>query len=445
MPQASGDVSASPLSTMGESARGWLVLFACTWLLSAAMSIGLALLPGYPGDVIHYKLWTRVVATEGIHRIYAGEYPETYAIYPPITLYAYGAVGELYQRFAENPWEDQRLMESAKLSSLIKGVAVAFHLALGLAIFGIVLLLHSPRTATLTSGAYLLNPAVLFDTAYWGQPDSAHSLFVAVALGGASLGMWQVSWASAGLAAMTKPQAWALVPLYVIFQVRRSGLALFLKGVLIAGAVVLIVISPFVIHGRLGDFLSLPGAIASVMPVASANAHNLWWIVTGVPLPVVPDSDRILGSLTYRQLAMPLVLGVAGFTVWRCLTSPGTSVFLLAAYQAFGWFCFTTQAHENHPFMVVPLLVLAMPSALAARGLLLVISGTFLMNMLLHDPVTVNRLTMAISPSLQHQIQLVNSAVNLLIFGVWSAVLVWAPHWCRGELVRPSATPRPVL
>ena len=44
-------------------------------------------------DLTHYKHWTRLVTVDGMHAAYGGEYPETYAIYPPVTLLTFRAAG----------------------------------------------------------------------------------------------------------------------------------------------------------------------------------------------------------------------------------------------------------------------------------------------------------------------------------------------------------------
>ena len=40
------------------------------------------------GDITHYVYWTRLVTLGGIQSAYGGTWPETYAVYPPIPLYA---------------------------------------------------------------------------------------------------------------------------------------------------------------------------------------------------------------------------------------------------------------------------------------------------------------------------------------------------------------------
>src|SRR5207249_64906 len=60
-------------------------VFLGVWLAAAVIGVALALQPAHPlADVTHYKLWARLVATEGVTAIYSGEYPESYVIYPPV-------------------------------------------------------------------------------------------------------------------------------------------------------------------------------------------------------------------------------------------------------------------------------------------------------------------------------------------------------------------------
>ena len=412
----------------GSRAR-WFGAFLVVWAMSAAVCLRLVTTPGYEGDVAHYKYWTRVVATQGIQSIYAGVYPETYAIYPPVTLYVYGVIGKVYEQGAFNPWNTERMLASAGFSTLIKGVAVGFLLLLGIVLFALLTALHGPKWGTLGSAAFLLNPAVIFDSAYWGQPDSAHSMWGVLAFGLLALGRWQGSWIAAGLGAMTKPQLWALMPLFLLVQTRDRSRPRLAAGMLLALVTVTVVVSPFAVHGRLADFLTLPSQIAGVMPVASANAHNLWWIVSGNPGGFHLDSETVLGPLTYRQVALPLVLAVAVYTLWLAWRRPTISVFLLAAYQAFGWFMFTTQAHENHPFMVLPLLVMAAPLASIARVLFAIVSVTLLANMALHDPFIIDRTSELVSESIRFRLQILNSWINLATFAVWTWALAARGNW----------------
>src|SRR5207237_8180041 len=115
------------------------------------------------GDITHYVYWTRLVTLHGIQSAYGGSWPETYAVYPPIPLYAYQAVGTVY-RWLEDPSFDATVaQESPWLHQTIKFVALAWHLLTAIAIFLIVRrITRAPMAAALAGSLYVLNPAALF-------------------------------------------------------------------------------------------------------------------------------------------------------------------------------------------------------------------------------------------------------------------------------------------
>ncbi len=293
--------------------------------LAAVLSAALMLAPAHAAsDVIHYKYWARLVTVEGIARAYSGTYPETAAIYPPLTMYGYRLAGLVYQAAVEPSFDLDRALGSRALSLLVKLVAVIPHLVTIGAIFWLLRVRNrtasgsaGPRIAVAAAAAYGLNPASLFDLAYWGQPDSVHALFLLLAIWCLEEGRSLWGWGFAGLAATAKPQVWALLPFVAYVSVRRFGFAKSTLGVAVAVLVGLGVCLPFLLAGTFGDLLSLPGLITSTMPVVSANAHNLWWLATEARPEFVFDAEPLLGPFTYRQLAAALTVAVYGYGLWK--------------------------------------------------------------------------------------------------------------------------------
>jgi len=382
------------------------------------------------GDITHYVYWTRLVTLNGIQSAYSGTWPETYAVYPPIPLYAYQALGNVY-RWLQDPGFDPLLaQQSPWLHQGIKFVALTWHLLTAVAIFAIVQRTsRAALTAALAAGLYVLNPAALFDVAHWAQPDGAHSLFSVVAIGMLSLGQVVAPWAAMGAAALAKPQAWAILPLLAIATIRSHGLAGLARGVVAAGVVSLVIVLPFVVTGRTGELLSLPGTVSSVMPVVSADAHNLWWLVLeprGQDPLFVQDTARALGPLTYRTVAAGLVAGMLLLTYWLFWTRRA-SLAEAAALGVLGWFTFTTQAHENHLFFALPLLSLAWPTR---RWLLVpfgVITLTLLANMWLHDELLLEALGSGLGDPLVERLRLANAATNVLCCVGWALTAALRP------------------
>jgi dolichyl-phosphate-mannose-protein mannosyltransferase len=337
-----------------------------------------------------------------------------YVIYPPVFVYVYDLVGLAYKQVEDPRLDTERMKSSRTLTAAIKGVSVAAHLALGAALFFLLRQLHSEKWAAIASSAYLLNPAVIFDTAHWGAPDGFHSLGVVAAYGLGELGIWAPSWVAMVLAAASKPQAWILMPMFGFHQMHLGGLRRMVAGSTIALLTGLVLILPFLVSQRLTELLTLPSAIANYMPFVSANAHNLWWLIAnGQP---IVHHESWIGPITYQQIALALVFTLTLAVIYQSRRADHGRIFMLAAYQAFAWYCLATQLHENHSFMVLPLLALAVPFDRWAWAPLTTVSMTLLLNMMLHDAWVASLL----SPDLVHPFTLCNALANMVLFGVWT-------------------------
>jgi hypothetical protein len=430
--------------------RRALLCFLVIWLLAAVIGLALAAQPAHElSDVTHYKLWTHLVTTRGVAAMYSGEYPESYVIYPPVTMYGLWVVGHVYQAVVDRGFDTRQAQASRWLTFGIRLMALSVHLILGLVIILLLRQAAEPWQATVGAGLYLLNPGAMWDVAIWGQPDSWHSLF-------ALLGFWFIGCARPlagggwlGLAAMTKPQAWALLPLASVAVLahsfspksdvqrvarrRRLDLAAGsgqavgrgLQAAIGGAAVILLVLLPFLVGGRLSEALTLPEHISTVMPVSSANAHNLWWLVTrGASAPFVFDHERFVGPLTYRQAALLMLVAVLAFTLWRAWLARGPwELAALAAYTSHSWFCLTTGAHENHPFMIFPFLCLVWWRSRFLAVVLILLIASFSFNVLAHD-LDLEPLFQATLGEWNWRLQMAASGLNLLILASWTGWLV---------------------
>lgn len=424
----------------------WRALFAVALLLTLALGHHLRDTPGYAfrnadgslsGDMDSYVLWTRLVTLGGIQSAYSGTWPDTYAIYGPVTLLADQVAGTAYQHFRDPGFDAEQALHSRFLHEALKFVALLWAVLTGVALYVLVGRTSGEKLAALSASAFVLNPAVIYDVAHWAQPDGAHSLFGVLSVGLLDLGQVLAPWAALAVAVMAKPQAWFLVPLVAMATVRQYGVSGLVRGGLVGGIVVAAIALPFVVTGRLQELLSLPLAVSSVMPVVSADAHNLWWLVFELrgrnPL-FAPDSAPLVGPLTYRVVSAALVAASMLLSFWLYWTRR-TSLAEAAALGILGWFTFTTQAHENHLFFALPLLSLAWPSRPALLVPFAVLSVTMFLNMVLHDQLVLEGLGSSLNDALVERLRLGNAALNVACFAGWS---VWAA--ARRPTVATSGT-----
>ncbi len=391
----------------------------------------------YEGDIVHYVYWTRLVTLGGVEAAYSGTWPETYAVYPPVPLYAYQAIGTLYRAMQDPTFDPQRAQESLWLREAIKLVALGWHLLAALAIYAVVRRMYGSRGAALAGSAYVINPALLYDVAHWAQPDGAHSLFSVLAIG-------MLSWPAMALAALAKPQAWVLVPLLAVATLRERGPRILVLGIVLGSAIATLVVLPFLLTGRVSQLLSLPGTVGSVMPVVSADAHNLWWLVAtlrGIDPLFTEDSTRLIGPLTYRLAAAALVLAQFALTYWLYWTRR-VSLPEAAALGVLGWFVFTTQAHENHLFFALPLLALALPGRPSLFWIFGLLSLSLLLNMVLHDQLVLEALGSGLEDQWVVVLRQLNALLNVLCWLGWGLASITQqdvagqerrPHPARGR------------
>lgn len=382
-----------------------------TWFLGAYLLLRwiLATLPGYVVDVQAYKRWTLYAARLGIAQVYdASDFD-----YPPLYAYFLYPLGRLYGLISPEALEAHA--DTTILTILIKLPPL-------LADFGIAALLY--YTARWVAGSrsvwrfaapalYLLNPAVLFDTAYWGQPDSVHSFFVLAAfvlILHAAPGtppfrpsVWG-PWALLTLGALMKPLAAPFFPLLAVLIWARHGIRACVVGALGMALTALLVFTPFLLAGEGTRTWQRVTGDVRLMAHTSSNGHNLWWLLGGWRDANAP----MLGPLTATHIGL-ILFGILYLAVlWRGHTWQRTPqgltlkrVLGLALLVGYGFFMLSTHMHENHSFQTVPLALAILVAASASRGvreallrsppgwLFLGATSCTLLNLLMHDLVIV--------------------------------------------------------
>jgi hypothetical protein len=355
--------------------------------------------PRATGDLTHYVAWTRLVTLEGLEHAYRGTYPETFALYGPVVMASYRVAGVAYRAAVDPAFEAGRAAESPWLRRALKLVALSWHLAAGVAV-GLVLVRAGRLGWSWAAGVgalYLADPMAVLDVGHWGQPDGALALFAVLAIGCGAAGRWGLAGAALALGALAKPQAWVLFPLVGLAAWQGGGVRAVARAALGGAAAAAIVLLPFLAAGRLEDLLALPGAVAGAMPVVSGNAHNLWWLVVaaqGSSPVTIRDTAPLVGILTYREAALLLLAGFLAFVVWL-VRSGRVGLAEGAALWTVGWFGLTTQAHENHAFVALPLLALALPWRPRLGYAFALLSLTGLLNLTLQDPLLLDVLGLA--------------------------------------------------
>jgi hypothetical protein len=372
-------------------------------------------LPG-TGDVVPFKIWSHAASTSGVAQMYGvgGTPPErrlhawggweATVNYPPVALYELALVGLVYgTAFPGFP-------DSAVLTAGVKLLPLAAEAAIACLLFWAVRRQRpaAPAAARFAALAFWLNPAAIVATPVLGYVDA---LFALPALGALIAAVFGSAWLSGGLlavAVLTKPQAILLAPAVGLALVNRASLRFRrsgLKATLLAaaGAVLAsaIVLAPVL---RAGAWPNFAQAMLSFgrHDLLSGQAANAWWIVTYLMRAAYAVADmgaaeaflspvrrplaitRVieLGYPNPRLAATLFTLAVMAWGLWVGRRARDLSTLaLVGAWVCYVYFVCALQVHENHFYMIVPLLSLTAAARPEWRALFWLLSAGFALNL----------------------------------------------------------------
>jgi Gpi18-like mannosyltransferase len=364
-----------------------LILF----IIAALVRIPFDLGRGYEGDIASYGkqgdiatyialAWKTV--SYGIHSAYLQVNGSPPSDNPPVLLYPFWFLGWLYEQLISPLFGRTRLGDPDMLRFMLRLPGLAADLVTGAVIFRVLRQRDSISfsTAFLAAGAYLFNPALIFDSAYWGQTAAIHSLFMLLSVIATHRRCYD--WAGAALAAaiLTKPQAIAIAPLILVLAVRERGGLRLVAG---AGVATVLITAPFILAGSEASVVQEYAQTTQYHPFVAPNAHNLWWFVTGGQ--GWQRDTNLIGLVSFR-IAGLLILSAATLLslilVWR----DRRALFLVAAYQTLAFFMLSTQIHENHLLAMFAPLVIACVLDRQIWWFYCAFALTSVANMTLHDP-----------------------------------------------------------
>jgi dolichyl-phosphate-mannose--protein O-mannosyl transferase/Gpi18-like mannosyltransferase len=333
------------------------------WALPAIVLLGFFLRlifignEGFKTDVSTYVAWALVLSQHGL----AGFYSNVgFADYPPGYFYILAIVGHLWQALSAG--HADRL---APLRVLVKLPAVLADLGVGMLLYALVRRFASAGIALGAAALYLLNPAVIFISASWGQVDSISgglALLAVYALlrsddstGRAQLGWIVFAWIAFGYSLLIKPQAAVLLPVLVAFAFvnrdrKRERLVGTAAGIVAALLLALVLTEPF--HpsnpvAALSWLLQRYAFGSNVYPYNTVNAFNLWALRGTFWM---SDSQSILGLPQYVW-GLLLVLAAVALIVWRYLQARTSAALVEScAIATLAFFVLATRMHERYLF-----------------------------------------------------------------------------------------------
>ena len=365
-------------------------------LIALLIRVILAPTPGY--DLPNFKIWQAYIGAVGLPHAYTLANPPI--VYPPGYLYLLQGLAFFYQ-------PGYPLLPQAGWSSVImKAPLILADVLVGLLIFYIIRSYGAPlRCARLGYLAYLLNPGVIFNTAYWGGIDVLMGLPVLGAVFLATAGQAELAFLLATVAFLTKYQAGVILPFIALLVLLRCGFSRLLRGIAVAALATLVIYAPFALTGNIVQVVeNTYGSVIAEFPYLTVHAHNIWWILSYIiGYPYIPDGITIIGGVSLRTLSL-LSLGVVIVIVCRRTVQyqtaqPRTGIyrarwlpFAFAAILALAFFGLATEMHENYLYLVFPFMAVVAWQSQRLWITYWLLSIGWTLNMVLHDPVILQQL-----------------------------------------------------
>lgn len=355
------------------------VILAVGMVVALGIRVILAcLVYGYPNDIACWIGWSQGMVANGPTRFYESM---SFADYPPGYMVVLWLLGGLQQLFGIVSGSTAHVL-------LVKIVPILCDLGTAYVIYRIAAKRHV-SLALMLSLLYLFNPAVITDSAAWGQVDSVVTL-LAIAY------LWMIykgklPWAGVLLAVgtMMKPQMLLFAPLILVGWVqafRERGTARGWRDTLLSIGCGLAAMLVFVLPFTGGQpwywiFEKLFSTMGSYA-FGSVNAANLMSLAGGL---WKADSEILL-FLPYKvwgYLGIALAVGYALFLALR--DRKKEHLFFYAALMIAGIFTLGNGMHERYAFPVLALLLIAiaLKPRTASFGLYLGFTLTQTLNIIL--------------------------------------------------------------
>ncbi|MBF0518673.1 MAG: phospholipid carrier-dependent glycosyltransferase [Nitrospirae bacterium] len=266
----------SGTQTDKQKLRGayYALLLISAFLLRSVLAV---LVEGYPYDIACFKGWAIHSASAGLAGFYSGK---VFADYPPgyiYILYVIGKIRTVFSFYYDSSW----FLYLVKLPQLISDI-VLIH----------IIFVTSKKYLPLKSSyalavLYAFNPAIVINSAPWGQVDSFYTLTVVTfALLAIQKRLMPASLAFA-FSVLVKPQALMFAPVWLFAHLNKSvKVKTLLLNAVYALAFFAALVIPFSLHKEPLWIVHHYAKTLSSYPYATFNAFNLFALAGGNLAPV---------------------------------------------------------------------------------------------------------------------------------------------------------------
>ncbi|MDF2927735.1 MAG: glycosyl transferase family protein [Paenibacillaceae bacterium] len=330
-------------------------------MLAAGLVVRLVLAPnaiGHTGDMNTFKAWATHAASGGLTHFYD---TDMFVDYPPGYIYILYILGKLQGLFHLG-FDSKGMLLLMKLPAMLADLVTAWLL------FRLARSKLHPGAAFGLALLYVFNPAVLVNSAVWGQVDSFFTLFLMITLAAVTAGKLERAGILFALAVLVKPQALIFTPALLFGFWKAGSWKRFGKSVAYGIGVFLAGILPFSFALKPWWIIELYSETLMSYPYATLNAFNLYALTIGNWKPQT-DTLLLFSYQTWGTVFIGVAVGLALFYFLKAKHHLTGIYYYTALVLISTMFLFGSKMHERYWFPAIAL-VLAVFIHLKDRRLL---------------------------------------------------------------------------
>lgn len=320
-------------------------------LLALILSIGLVLRiiigmwnKGHEIDMNCFKAWANLAATKGLSNFYISN---VFSDYPPGYIYVLYFIGKLQKLFSLD-WNSHALI------LLIKMPAITADIVCSYLIYKCCRERAGKMISLILCGFYALNPAIIINSALWGQIDGFFTMFLAVMILFVIKDRLLEASLIFTLSFLIKPQALIFTPILIFAFIKKKDIKLLGTSVVSSILLFIAIILPFSTKQNIFWIIDKYKTTLSSYPYASLNAFNLYSLIGGN---WELDTNKLF-FMQYSTWGMLFTIIIVIFGAYVFLKSKHRWILsYIAFFTITAVFMLSTKMHERYIF---PALILCL-------------------------------------------------------------------------------------
>lgn len=299
-------------------------------------------------DVDTFSYWAYRLSNDGLKNFYYGDF---FKDYPPLYMYVLYIIGNIANALKFEVY-------SVEYINLIKSFTFIFDALTCVFIYKICTdkFKLSVNNSFLLALLYGLNPAVIHNSAVWGQVDAINAFICVASLYYLTSKKYTVAYCLYVLAILNKPHSLIIGPIYLVSVInyfrdldkKQDFIKFFFKYFFICIGIVILVYLPFVNGWDFSVFIDTYKSTLTQYPYATLNAFNFHAIFGGNFVDV-NDTMFIISYATFGWIMICIATVLSIVFLLKNRTAQG--IFFIAGFLNTWTFMFAHKMHERYLFI----------------------------------------------------------------------------------------------